>query len=194
LGAHTRRGERHGLRSGAGRRWAARRRSRRSSGRRHGWRRTRRPQSGTNACVWKRRPVVKRALAGQEDDAPFSASTCAKQPTMARPWRRGRQERNLEVRRKKRGQRPSLASRVKVRACWGARLCEGDVPARTHARTRTRRRRVTSAATTGWLRTARRSRLGKRRARVGEGGGTYKKFHPSLARWTTSQAVAARRG
>jgi hypothetical protein len=44
-----------------------------------------------------------------------------------RPWRRGRQECNPEVRRKKRGQRPSLAARVKARACWGAHLHEGDV-------------------------------------------------------------------
>jgi hypothetical protein len=133
LGAYARRGARHGLRSGAGRRWAARRRPRRSSGRRHGWRRTRRPQSGANACVRKRRPLVRRALAGQEGGAPFSASACVKQPTTVRPWRRGRQERNLEVQRKKRGQRPSLVSRVRVHACWGAHLREGDVPARTRA-------------------------------------------------------------
>jgi hypothetical protein len=43
----------------------------------------------------------------------------------------------LEVRRKGRGQRPGLASRVTVRACWGARLREG-VAARTSARERER--------------------------------------------------------
>jgi hypothetical protein len=45
----------------------------------------------------------------------------------------------------------------------------------------------------GRLTTARRARLGKRRARVGEGGGTCKKAHPSLARWPASPAAAARR-
>jgi hypothetical protein len=44
-----------------------------------------------------------------------------------------RQERNLEVWRKKRGQRPSLVSWVRVHACWGAHLREGDVPAWTRA-------------------------------------------------------------
>jgi hypothetical protein len=57
---------------------------------------------GTNACAWKRRPVARRALADQEDGAPFSATACVKHPTTPRPWRRGRQERNLEARRKKR--------------------------------------------------------------------------------------------
>jgi hypothetical protein len=87
--------------------------------------------AGTNACVWKRRPVARCALGDQEDGAPFSVTACAKHPTTARPWRRGQQERNLEARRKKRGQRPSLAFRVGVRACWGARRREGIVPART---------------------------------------------------------------
>jgi hypothetical protein len=64
--------------------------------------------------------------------------------------------------------------------------------ARTHARTRTRRRWATAAAKTGWLTTTRRARLGKRRARVGESGGTCKKAHPSLARWSASLEAAAR--
>jgi hypothetical protein len=78
-------------------------------------------------------------------------------------------------------------ARAEVHACARASLL-----ARTRARTRTRRRRATAAAKTGWLTTARRARLGKRRARVGEGGGTCKKAHPSLARWPASPAVAAR--
>jgi hypothetical protein len=38
-----------------------------------------------------------------------------------------------EVRHKKKGQRPSLAFLARARACWGARLCKGDVPARARA-------------------------------------------------------------
>jgi hypothetical protein len=78
-------------------------------------------------------------------------------------------------------------ARAEVHACARASLL-----ARTRARTRTRRRRATAAAKTGWLTTARRAKLGKRRARVGEGGDTYKKAHPSLARWPASPAAAAR--
>jgi hypothetical protein len=52
---------------------------------------------------------------------------------MARPWWRGRQGCELEVRCNRRGRRPSLASRATARACWGARLREG-VAARTDAR------------------------------------------------------------
>jgi hypothetical protein len=59
--------------------------------------------SGTNACVWKQRPVARCALADQKDGAPFSVTACAKQTPTARPWRRGRQVRNVEVRRKKKG-------------------------------------------------------------------------------------------
>jgi hypothetical protein len=44
--------------------------------------------SGTNACVWKRRPVARCALADQEDGAPFSVTACVKQTPTARPWRR----------------------------------------------------------------------------------------------------------
>jgi hypothetical protein len=44
------------------------------------------------------------------------------------------------------------------------------------------------------LTTARKAKLGERRARVGEGGGTCKKFHPSLARRPASPAAARRRG
>jgi hypothetical protein len=98
------------------------------------------------------------------------------------------------------GQRPGLASRVTGRACWGARLREG-VAARTGARerecerdaTRTHRHGAT-ATKTGRLPTARGARLGRRRARVGEGGGTCKKTRPSLARWPASPAAARRRG
>jgi hypothetical protein len=78
-------------------------------------------------------------------------------------------------------------ARAGVHACARATLF-----VRTCARTRTRRRRATSAAKTGWLTTARRARLGKRRACVGEGGGTYKKVHPSLARCPASPAASAR--
>jgi hypothetical protein len=79
------------------------------------------------------------------------------------------------------------------RACAGVHACGGaSLLARTRARTRTRRRRATPAAKTGRLTTDRRARLGKRRARVGEGGVTCKKAHPSLARWTASPAAAVR--
>jgi hypothetical protein len=76
-------------------------------------------------------------------------------------------------------------ARVGVHTCARATLF-----VRTRARTRTRRRRATSAAKTGWLTAAIRARLSKRRARVGEGGGTCKKVHPSLARWPTSPTAA----
>jgi hypothetical protein len=46
----------------------------------------------------------------------------------------------------------------------------------------------------GGLTTAGKARLGKRRACVGEGGGTCKKFHPSLARRPASAAAARRCG
>jgi hypothetical protein len=123
--------ERLRLRPGVGHKEAARRRSWRSSGRRQGWRRTRQQQPGTNACVcgsdgrWRgvHSPTKK-------DGAPSSATACAKQAPTARPWRHSRQERNIEVRHKKRVQRPSLAIRARARACWGARLREGDMPAR----------------------------------------------------------------
>jgi hypothetical protein len=148
--------------------------------------------------AWKRRSVAKRALSGQEGGAPSSASACARQPATVRPWRRGRQECELEVRRKRRGQRPSLASRATARACYGARLCEG-VAARTDARANANAianapATATAAAKTGWLPTARGARLGKRRASLGEGGGTCKKAHPSLARWPASPAAARGRG
>jgi hypothetical protein len=97
--------------------------------------------SGTNACVWKWRSVARCALADQADDTPFSVTACAKQTPTAKPWRRGRQVCNVKVWRKKKGQRPSLAFQARARACWGARLCEGDVPARTRVGTRMRRRR-----------------------------------------------------
>jgi hypothetical protein len=96
-------------------------------------------------------------------------------------------------------QRPGLASRVTAYACWGARLREG-VAARTDTRANananaTRTRRHGAAATkTGRRPTARGGRLGARRARVGEGGGTCKKSRPSLARWSASLAAARRRG
>jgi hypothetical protein len=88
---------------------------------------------GTNACVRKRRPVARRALVDQEDDAPSSATAYAKNPTTARPWRPGRQERILEAQCKKRGQRPSLTFRDGVRACWGARWREGVMLTQTRA-------------------------------------------------------------
>jgi hypothetical protein len=78
-------------------------------------------------------------------------------------------------------------ARTGVHACTRATLF-----VRTRAQTRTRRRGSTSAAKTGWLTTDRRARLGKRHAHVGEGGGTCKKLHPSLARWPASPAAAAR--
>jgi hypothetical protein len=80
-------------------------------------------------------------------------------------------------------------ARVGVHACARASRL-----ARTRARTRMRRQRATTAARTGWLPTARGARLGKRRARVGEGGGTCKKTRPSLAQWPASPATARRRG
>jgi hypothetical protein len=96
--------------------------------------------------AWERWMVVKRALAGQEGGAPSSASACAWQPATARPWRRRRRGGRAGGPAQENGQRPGLASRVTVRACWGARLREG-VAARTNARananvTRTRRERV----------------------------------------------------
>jgi hypothetical protein len=104
-------------------------------------------------------------------------------------------ERELEVRRKRRGQKPSLASRATACACWGARLREG-VAARTDARANA------NAPATGHgggqdgvaPYTARGARLGKPRARVGEAGGTCKKTRPSLARWPASPVEARRRG
>jgi hypothetical protein len=45
--------------------------------------------SGTNTCVWKRRPVTRCALADQEGGAPFSVTACVKQTPTTRPWRRG---------------------------------------------------------------------------------------------------------
>jgi hypothetical protein len=95
-------------------------RRRRSLGRRHGWRRTRRPQLGTNTRGWKRRPVAKRALAGQEGGAPSSAFACARQPSTARPWRRGRQEWKLEVRRTRERERAGDGPRRRPR--WGGSL------------------------------------------------------------------------
>jgi hypothetical protein len=88
---------------------------------------------GTNACARKLRPAARRALGGQEDGALPPATACAKHPTTARPWRRGRKKHTLEARRKKRDQRSSLAFRVSVRTCWGARWRESVVPARTRA-------------------------------------------------------------
>jgi hypothetical protein len=129
--------------------------------------------------AWERRLVAKRALAGQEGGAPSSASARARQPATARPWRRGRRGVRAGGPAQEKGQRPSLASTVTVRACWGACLREGVVVAVTK---------------TGWLPTVRGARLGRRRARVGEGGGTCKKMRPSLARWPASPAAARRRG
>jgi hypothetical protein len=88
---------------------------------------------GTNACARKLRPVAWRALGDQEGGAPSPPTACAKHPATARPWRRGRQKRILEARRKKRDQRSSLAFRVGVRACWGARWSESVTPTQTRA-------------------------------------------------------------
>jgi hypothetical protein len=147
--------------------------------------------------AWERWLVAKRALAGQEGSAPSSASACARQPATARPWRRRRRGGRAAGPAQEKGQRPSLASRVTVRECWGARLREG-VAARTDALANTnatRTRRHGAAATkTGWLPTARGARLGRRRARVGEGGDTCKKTRPSLARWPALPAAARQRG
>jgi hypothetical protein len=88
---------------------------------------------GTNAGARKLRPAARRALGDQEDGALPPVTTCAKHPTTTRPWRRGRQKRTLEALRKKRDQRSSLAFRVGVRACWGARWRESVVPTRTRA-------------------------------------------------------------
>jgi hypothetical protein len=99
--------------------------------------------------AWERRLVAKCALAGQEGGASSSAYACARQPATARPWRRGRRVVRTGGPAQEKGQRPSLASRVTVRACRGARLREG-VAARTDTRadananantTRTRRQR-----------------------------------------------------
>jgi hypothetical protein len=69
--------------------------------------------------------VVKRAPAGQEVSVPSSASACTRQPAMARPWRRKRRGGRAGVPTQEKGQRPGLASRVTVRACWGDHLREG---------------------------------------------------------------------
>jgi hypothetical protein len=88
---------------------------------------------------------------------------------------------------------------IDTRARWGARQhgrWVGGV--RAHARTRTRpARRGAAGSTTGNVRRTRRhktARLKNRRACVGEGGGTCKKAHPSLAQWPASPAAARRRG
>jgi hypothetical protein len=82
--------------------------------------------------AWERRLVAKRALAGQKGGTPSSASACARQPATARPWRRRRRGGRAGGPAQEKGQRPGLAFRVTVRACWGARLCEG-VASRTGA-------------------------------------------------------------
>jgi hypothetical protein len=135
--------------------------------------------------AWERWLVVKHALASQEGGAPSSAFACARQPATARPWRRRQRGGRAGGPAQEKGQRPGLASRVTGRACGGARLREG-VAARTDARA--------NATKTGRLPTARGARLGRRRTRIGEGGGTCKKTRPSLARWPASPAAARRRG
>jgi hypothetical protein len=74
--------------------------------------------------------VARCALADQEDGAPF-CDRVREANSHGEAMVVHRQERNIEGRRKKRGQRPSLALRTRARACWGAHLREGDVPART---------------------------------------------------------------
>jgi hypothetical protein len=95
----------------------------------------------------------------------------------------------LEVRRKRRAKGPASppglrCARAGVHACARASWL-----AQTHARTRTHRHGAT-ATKAGRLPTARGARLGRRRARVGEGGDTFKKTRPSLARWPASPAAA----
>jgi hypothetical protein len=89
---------------------------------------------GTSARARKLRLVARRALGNQEGGAPSPATACAKHLTTARSWRRGRQRCGGEARRNKRDQRSSLAFRVGVRVCWGARSRESVVPARERER------------------------------------------------------------
>jgi hypothetical protein len=88
---------------------------------------------GISARARKLRPVARCALGDQESGAPSFATTCAKHPTTARPWRRGRQKCGGEARRKKKGPKVQPRLQVGVHACWGARWRESVVPARTGA-------------------------------------------------------------
>jgi hypothetical protein len=89
---------------------------------------------GRCKCAWEKlRTVTRRALGDQESGAPFPVSTCAKHPTTARPWQRGRPKRGGEARRKKKGQQVQPRLWVGVHACWGARWRESVVPTRTRA-------------------------------------------------------------
>jgi hypothetical protein len=168
--------------------------ARRRLGRRHGWRRTLRPQLGSNVrgngSWWRNAhsPVKRAALPPLRPRA------------RGNPPRRGHggsgdEVCELEVRRKRRAKGPASppglrCARAGVHACARA-----SRPARTRARTRTRTRRQRRGGDQdGWLPTARGARLGRRRARVGEGGGTCKKSRPSLARWPASPAAARRHG
>jgi hypothetical protein len=85
------------------------------------------------------------------------ATACAKYPTTMRPWRRGRPKHGDEARRKKKGPKVQPRLRVGVRASWGARWRESVVPARTRARTRTRRCGVANASSTARRTMARRT-------------------------------------
>jgi hypothetical protein len=87
-------------------------------------------------------------------------------------------------------------ARAGVHGNAGVGLAERCVRAQAQTRTRLARRGA-AGSTTGIARRTRRhktARLKKRRARVGEGGGTCKKVHPSLAPWPASPAAARRRG
>jgi hypothetical protein len=169
--------------------------SRRSPARRHGRRQARRPRSvGANMTGFRR---CARGDRGRGVPSPWRP--CAR-PTWSRRGHGGAAFLCTAARDgagTKMDQRPGLASRVTAGACWGARLREGveartDASANAHAM---RTRRHGAAATkTGRLPTARGGWLGERRARVGEGGSTYKKMRPSLARWPASPAAVRRCG
>jgi hypothetical protein len=73
----------------------------------------------------------------------------------------------------------------------GRRSPHGRARERARDVNATRTHRHGEAATkTGRFPTARGGWLGRRRARVDEGSGTYKKMRPSLARWPASPAAA----
>jgi hypothetical protein len=177
--ARARRGDRHGLRPDTDWKQAAWR----SLGRRHGWRQTRRSQLGSargNDGRWRsaHSPVKRAAL------PPLCPRARGNPP---RRGHGGAADRSANWRSGAREGAKGPASPLGLRhARSGVHACARALRlARTRARTRTRmlRQRATAAAKTGWLPTARGARLGKRRARVGEGGGTCKKTRPSLARW-----------
>jgi hypothetical protein len=94
----------------------------------------------------------------------------------------GTLEGGSEGRRKRRGSKARPCPQMGVRVCWGAPRRKGVGPARSRARARTWPRRGV-AVTSGTTRhtTATRNKQASERARVDEGSGSCKKFHPSLA-------------